>query len=186
MCPPLIIPAMIAATPYIMAATVAVTAYTGYTGMQAQKKYQNALAINAAKDAALKQATITQRIGQEQQAASALLTDAQRKSRSARAAHVVAAGEAGVSGLSVTALSENFMRQESMYRDRVMQNLEFKSQQATLEGKGVTAQFQSVAAQSQKGLDMSWIGDTLSAASGMAGGLTDPRTLQPYTPSISS
>ena len=192
MCPPLMVPAMAAATPYLMAATVAVSAYTGYTGMLAQKKYQNTLAINAAKDTALQQATLTQRLGQEEQAAGAELTDAHRKSRQARAMHTVAAGEAGVSGASVDALEENFLRQESAYHDRVMQNLEFKQHQAALQGKGIEAQYLGRAAQANRPLDMSWLGRTISAAgqfSGYAQGVEADRlaTATPqYTPSISS
>lgn len=85
---------------------------------------QNALRAHADKETAL-----NRRIGQEQEAAAQDKFDASLKARQARATNVVAAGEAGVSGLSLEGLLNDISNANSRFGARVDKNVEWTGQQ---------------------------------------------------------
>jgi len=85
---------------------------------------------------------LQQRIRQEQEAT---VTEEERNARaaaSARATARTAAGEAGVAGLSVEALLNDFTAQEGRYRYGVRRNNELVTDQLTAEMEGARAQAQ--------------------------------------------
>jgi hypothetical protein len=79
---------------------------------------------------------ITDRQVQEQEAAAAERFDASLDARKARATAEVAAGEAGVSGLSVNHLLRDFYGREGRNNDRISQNLDWSSAQLQSEKVG--------------------------------------------------
>ena len=76
--------------------------------------------------------------------ASEALRDNQRAADATRATAQVAAGEAGVSGLSVDALLGDITRQETANNQDIQDTLDFQQRQIQLdrEGAGITAQSQ--------------------------------------------
>lgn len=82
------------------------------------------------------------RASQEGDAATAKALEEARAGAAARSTARVAAGEAGVSGLSVNALLNDFMAEESRYRDSVATNLGYSKAQLESEMGGVRAQAQ--------------------------------------------
>jgi hypothetical protein len=85
----------------------------------------------------------------ERQEGEATVTEEERNARAAaeaRATARTAAGEAGVSGLSLDALLGDFTRQESSYRYGVRRNLSISTDQLTAEMEGVRATAQGRAA----------------------------------------
>src|SRR5690606_33201573 len=78
----------------------------------------------------------------EEDAASAQKQDLSREARAARATTMAAAGEAGVSGLSVDALLADVYGKEATAKDRISQNSGFTTQNLTREMDGVKAKAQ--------------------------------------------
>lgn len=117
----------------------------------AQAEYQNQLAIarneqierNAelANRAFIQQSEqINRRTQQEQVAASEEIQQVQIERLDAQGRAEAAAAAAGVQGLSVQNLLNNFQRQEARYRSAVQQNLAFAQENAEAEKKGLRAQ----------------------------------------------
>src|SRR5262249_22943099 len=77
---------------------------------------------------------------QEADAAAHKLGVAAREGAEARSTALVAAGEAGVSGLSVNALLNDFMAQETRQREAIRSNLAGSTDQLRSEMEGVQAQ----------------------------------------------
>jgi vacuolar-type H+-ATPase subunit H len=103
-------------------------AAVGFMGAKAQADAQNAAheqnrlnAIQAAND---KYASINNKAIQERHQASAELLEKKIKAAQARSKAVVAAGEAGISGLSVDAVMGDIFAQEGRQTAAIMQNFE--------------------------------------------------------------
>lgn len=138
----------------VMLIQVAAQAYTTYEqreGAEAQEKYQSRSAeaqkaaveqnYALAKASASEQSKALQaRLVQEGEATVSETRQAQIEGARARATARVAAGEAGVSGLSVDALMRDFFSQEATYRDALRTNYGFTSEQIESEMKGVHSQ----------------------------------------------
>jgi hypothetical protein len=116
----------------------------GYAGQVQQAKQQNKLyvanAVNANKAAVNQYADTQQRIGQEQEAAAQQKIEVAREARAARATALVTAGEAGVSGLSVQGLLQEFYGREGQFNANTDRNLQWTEQQLTNSMKGLKAQ----------------------------------------------
>jgi hypothetical protein len=82
------------------------------------------------------------RSSQEGEAATQKTLEQAREGAAARSRALAAAGEAGVSGLSVNALLTDFMGQEARYRESVATNLGYSKDQLASEMEGVRAQAQ--------------------------------------------
>jgi hypothetical protein len=78
-----------------------------------------------------------QRMLQEQASAANEKIDVQREARAAKATAMTAAGESGVSGLSVDALLAEFDGRQAEYEDRIDQNTEWTMTQLNNEMKGI-------------------------------------------------
>jgi hypothetical protein len=134
--------------------TIAATAWQLYQQSQQtaqQNKYQQRLAENRDKQiednyelsvasANQQYRQLQNRQQQESEAASQKEIQASREGAQARSTARLAAGEAGVSGLSVNALLQDFMGQEARYRDAVKTNAGYANDQLREEMKGVEAQ----------------------------------------------
>ncbi|HWJ86588.1 MAG TPA: hypothetical protein VNS12_00780 [Pelagibacterium sp.] len=79
------------------------------------------------------------RVLQEQDAMGAEKAAVSRDARAARARATVAAGESGVSGLSVDALLRDFYGQEGAYTDRLDEQVEWTTRQLQYEQQGIRA-----------------------------------------------
>ncbi len=117
-----------------------------YSAAQEQADQQNEMVrVNQrnANNALVKeyQATQTRQI-QEEDAAAIQKQDVARQARAARATTMAAAGEAGVSGLSVDALLADIYGKEATTKDRVTQNTGFTVQNLTSEMDGFKAKAQ--------------------------------------------
>lgn len=127
------------------ALSVAQTAFE-FSAAQEQADQQNEMVrVNQrnANNALVKeyQATQTRQI-QEEDAAAVQKQDVAREARAARATTMAAAGEAGVSGLSVDALLADIYGKEATTKDRVTQNTGFTVQNLTSEMDGFKAKAQ--------------------------------------------
>ena len=80
-----------------------------------------------------------QRMLQEQEAAASEKIDTSREARAAKATASVAAGESGVTGLSVDALMREFDGRAAEANDRIDQNTEWSMTQLNNEMKGIRA-----------------------------------------------
>jgi hypothetical protein len=78
-----------------------------------------------------------QRMLQEQASTANEKIDVQREARAAKATAMTAAGESGVSGLSVDALLAEFDGRQAEYEDRIDQNTEWTLTQLNNEMKGI-------------------------------------------------
>lgn len=122
---------------------IAATAYQAYSTDQ-NIKAQNAASAQAAKEGSklANESFIAQagqanlRDAQESEAASTELTSSAKKAAEARATARVSAGEAGVSGVSVDALINDFYDQEAGYSQGVQRNLELGRDQTKAELQG--------------------------------------------------
>lgn len=138
----------------ILAATAAITgvASAGMSYIQAQqtanvqeKVYQQQYTQNAqsAQKAAVQNyAAIDQRIVQEQTAASKEVEQSVIEARKAAATTRVAAGEAGISGLSVDALLGDIYGASARHADEVNQQTEWTVQQLQREKEGIASNTQ--------------------------------------------
>jgi hypothetical protein len=134
--------------------TAASTAYSLYAQSQqtaAQNKYQQRLAENRDKEiesnyelsvasANRQYRDLQERQQQESEAAAQKLQAGAVEGGEARSRALTAAGEAGVSGLSVNALLSDFMGQEAKYRESVKTNAGYANDQLRQEMEGVNAQ----------------------------------------------
>jgi len=106
----------------------------------AQAKQQNQLYEANRRNAIMafenKQSQTNTRIAQEQEAAEAEKFDTALEARAARATNRVAAGESGISGLSVEGLARDFYGKEARYTDRIDQNTDWTVAQLGMEKKG--------------------------------------------------
>lgn len=106
-----------------------------------QQQYQQN-AKSAQKAAVQNYAAIDQRIVQEQQAASTEVEQSVIEARKAAATTRVAAGEAGISGLSVDALLGDIYGASARHADNVNQQTEWTVQQLQREKEGIASNTQ--------------------------------------------
>jgi hypothetical protein len=92
----------------------------------AQAQYAKQVQKSATKDYLNRTAAENTRLLQENEAAAQQVQQAQTKALQQRATARVASGEAGVAGISVDALINDFSRTEGLYREAVMRNLDFE------------------------------------------------------------
>jgi len=99
---------------------------------RAQRRYQSQ-AMEAERQRAIQeQQSIRMRQAQEQEATNRELGDVALKAREARARATTSAGEAGVAGMSVDALIDDYTRQEAAYRVGVGRQQEMRDLQTGL------------------------------------------------------
>jgi hypothetical protein len=114
-----------------------------FIGAQQQAKQQNAMVRQnqrAANENLVREyADVQTRQIQEEDAAAAQKQDLSREARAARATTMAAAGEAGVSGLSVDALLADVYGKEATAKDRISQNTGFTTANLTREMDGLKA-----------------------------------------------
>lgn len=111
---------------------------------------------NARKTFKDKNTDISVRQSQEQEAASVEKFDTALEANKARATARVAAGEAGISGLSVDQLLRDFSGRQARYNDRVDQNTDWTINQLQQEKKGLGAQYKDRVAAVPVGQKPSW------------------------------
>lgn len=124
------------------AITVASTAASmvGQSQMASAQEAYNRQTADAARQAYKDNiATLQLQRTQEREAASAELENAGREALQARATQRTAAGEAGVSGLSVDALTRDFMARELNFATNTKANFQNKSEQIDREMVGARA-----------------------------------------------
>ncbi len=118
----------------------------GYIGESQQAKMQNQMVRENQKAAnanlVREYADTQKRQIQEEDAASVQKQDIAREARAARATSMVAAGEAGVSGLSVDALIADVYGKEATAKDRISQNTGFTVDNLKSEMNGFKAKAQ--------------------------------------------
>lgn len=106
---------------------------------EAHEKYRKENAERANANAIQEYNANLQRTSQEADAVGAQKADLMKEARQARAKATVAAGESGVSGLSVDALLADFYGAEGVYKDRLSEQLDWTTQQLAYEQKGIRA-----------------------------------------------
>lgn len=124
-----------------------ISSVAAYQGQQVQAKNQQAFAKEQAqagqaaarRDFDLQNATESQRQLQEAEGASQAVQQVQREAAMAKASTRVAAGEAGVAGLSVDQLLSEFDQQESAARYNINRNRAFSVDQSQLARQGIAA-----------------------------------------------
>lgn len=142
---------MCEATTLTVAALALSAASTGYGYYQQDQavKSENKFNSERAKEGAalarqdweLKVAAEQERQKQEQEEAALATDQVQKEAAAARSAVVISAGEANVSGFSVSALIDDFTRQESAERVIIARNREFGLAQSGLRGRSYGAQY---------------------------------------------
>ena len=147
-------PATLAATTLIIGATSSISSYVGQAqAAQAQVSYQSQLEVarnqQIQENAQIANASLRNEYtleGQRQLQDSAKASqDIQQESTAAlkaKATAQVSVGEAGVEGLSVDQLMEDFDRQEGQYRDSVTNNREMSAAQSQMNMTAMQAQAQ--------------------------------------------
>ncbi|TRA85481.1 hypothetical protein EXN24_23650 [Rhizobium rhizogenes] len=119
---------------------------TGYMGERQAAAAQNAMVRENQKAAnanlVREYADVQTRQIQEEDAAAVQKQDLSREARAARATTMAAAGEAGVSGLSVDALLADVYGKEATAKDRISQNSGFTTSNLTREMDGLKAKAQ--------------------------------------------
>ncbi len=124
----------------------AVQTVTGYMGEKQAAVTQNAMVRENQKAAnanlVREYADVQTRQIQEEDAAAVQKQDISREARAARATTMAAAGEAGVSGLSVDALLADVYGKEATAKDRISQNSGFTTSNLTREMDGLKAKAQ--------------------------------------------
>lgn len=130
-------PVAIAAASFVVGAAQSVV---GFMGQQAAYEQQEALYESNRRNALMafqeKQKSSNIRIIQEREAAATQSFDASLEARRARASNVVAAGESGIAGPTVTSLLGNIYGEEGRFLTRTNKNLDWTVQQLELEKKG--------------------------------------------------
>lgn len=116
----------------------------GFVGQQqaaaAQAAYYNDNAKRANEDMKRGYISTQRRMIQEEAAAAGERQEVAREGRAARAKAITAAGEAGVSGLSVDALLADYYGREAEFMDRSHQQVEWTHQQLTDSMYGLRSQ----------------------------------------------
>jgi hypothetical protein len=134
----------------VAAASTAYSLYQQSEQVGAQNEYQRRLAVSrddqiqrnyelAVSSANNQYRQDQTRQLQEQEAASQKLGQSRVEGMEAQSKALTAAGEAGVSGLSVKALLNDFMGQEAKYRESVKTNAGFQVDQLQEEMQGIRA-----------------------------------------------
>jgi len=100
-----------------------------------QNRYYEQNRLNAIAAFQDRQVAYNNRIVQEQEAASAEKFDLRQEAKAAQATSTVAAGEAGISGLSVEGLARDFAGREARAKDRIDQQTDWTTQQLQAEKK---------------------------------------------------
>lgn len=122
------------------------SAGAGYIGQRQQAKAQAAYQAQSAaaerQRALQEQSSIRMQQAQQQEATARELEQVSRKSREALGRARVSAGEAGVAGASVTALMDDYTRQEAGYRAATLRQQEMSAlgTQLGLEQAGLASQ----------------------------------------------
>lgn len=133
MCPP----ALIAGLSFAIGAAQSVMQYQAASAAAEQ---QNALyeqnRVNALAAFTETQKQLTTRQIQEQEAAGAEKFDQNLEAKKAMATETVAAGESGISGLSLNHLMRDLQARSSRYNDRVDENRDWAVTQLQMEKKG--------------------------------------------------
>ncbi|WP_114946621.1 virion core protein, T7 gp14 family [Microvirga calopogonii] len=86
------------------------------------------------------QRSMNERISQERESAALEKFDVALESRAARATNDVAAGEAGISGVTVDALAKDFASREARFNDRVDRQTEWTTAQLSAQKREQSAQ----------------------------------------------
>lgn len=157
-----------AAAPFLQFAISAASAVVGFQAEAQQAAAQNELyeanqiaAINSANERYQANAI---KAAQEKQAASLEKENAQRDAREARATAEVAAGEAGVSGLSVDALVNSYYQKQSRFEQSLDTNYQMTASYLEAEGKADRANAISRINSVQKAQPPSFAGAALRIA----------------------
>lgn len=112
-----------------------------------------------------KQNSMNQRIMQERESAAMEKFDTTLESRAARATNDVAAGESGVSGVSVDALARDFMSREQRFNSRIDKQTEWTTSALQAEKKGQSYEALDRINSVQRARKPSFIGAGLKIAS---------------------
>lgn len=110
---------------------------------KASEKAARQAALNANRAFGIEAAAENDRLVEEAARDSDAILDNQRKALQAQATARVAAGEAGVAGLSIDALLGDFQRDEAVFRNRTAQNAEARERQSRRRLQGADATRQS-------------------------------------------
>lgn len=186
MCEPITITATTMA--YISAATAAASIASSIIGQKQQadaQEQQQKLASQQERQRYLEEVTsLRSQEAQEQVARSQRLQEAEVKGKEAKASAVVAAGEGGVSGLSVEALVANISRKQATYAFSEQKQAEMVSVSRTLETQSAGAGYQRNLLSINKPIAQpDYIGSTIAGvqtgmsiyAAGQTAGLTTPK-----------
>lgn len=113
-----------------------------YQQQMAQARYQQQLEAKQLADQSYAQQTsqINLRQQEEAEAAGQQIQQNQLAAMEARGRARASAGEAGVAGLSIDNLYNDFYRQQALSDDAALQNLNFKTRQLDLEKEGIRTQ----------------------------------------------
>ena len=136
-------PITMAVSSFAIGAAQTVTSYMGDKQAAATQNAmvrENQKAANA--NLVREYADVQTRQIQEEDAAAIQKQDISREARAARATTMAAAGEAGVSGLSVDALLADVHGKEATAKDRISQNSGFTTSNLTREMDGLKAKAQ--------------------------------------------
>jgi hypothetical protein len=113
-------------------ASFAISAASGVAGFAAesqaaddQERIYEANRLAALQSFEEKQRSVNERISQERESAALQKFDTALESRAAQATNAVAAGESGVSGITIDALARDFSSREQRYNDRVDRQTEW-------------------------------------------------------------
>ena len=159
MCEPATISLALGGLAIVTSAATGIASYVGQSRQaQADAAYQTQLAqarnqeilenARLANEAYLRQSEqLNLRQQQESEQASQNIQKGQIDAAKQRATARVAAGEAGVSGLSVESLFADYYRQEDVFKESVRRNREFSHLQAEEDKKGFRAQAEGRIAQ---------------------------------------
>ena len=139
----------------------------------AQRQINEIQTKNAQKAAQDNYAALALMSEQETENAEQQIAENNMKAREATSTARVAAGEAGVSGLSVDALLRDLNGQRDRFNDGVTQNLERTHDQLQREAEGVNNQLSSQIASLTPISPVNYLGETLGAANGIFGAYKD-------------
>lgn len=155
----------------------AASSVVGYEGQVQPANQQNEMYVENAKAANenLKSEYYQnqQRMIQEQEAAATQKREAQRELRGAQATATVAAGEAGVSGLSVDALLNEYAGRTGEYNDKVDQQTEWTMAQLNNNMRGFQSKAQDRINSVQRANKPSFLDTGLRIASAGLGSVND-------------
>jgi len=127
-----------------LTAAQGVASYVGQSQMASQQAKANAATARSVNESTrINLAQLGIQGQQERDAASQKAQEVQRERLKAEARARVSAGEAGVSGLSVDALLNDYSKEESRYLESLETNMDYNQQQRDLEAQGIVAQGQS-------------------------------------------